>query len=144
MTKQEISGSIKIIDYVSKASELALKGNDWKNLVVSFNKSIALGVSADYNAIYWQNSDLSKFYVISETGGSNLRNKTSLEINKIPTNWIKKNTFITLLSDSGSSQKTKLLKELKRDKFSAMIVPISTGKDLKGFIFSQHRYPQFL
>ena len=139
MAKQEISGRMKIIDYVSEASELALQGNDWKKLVGSINNSIALGVSADYNAIYWQNADLSKFYAVSEIGGSKLRKITPLEVNKIPAKWIKKNTFVTLLSKSNSSKDAKLLKELKRDKFTAMIVPISAGKDLKGFIFSQQK-----
>ena len=139
MKRKETSESIKIIDYVSKASELALQGNDWKKLVESINNSIALGVSADYSAIYWQNSDSSKFYAVSEIGDSELREKTPLEVNKIPTNWIKKNTFITLLSNSNSSRKTKFLKELKLDKFTAMKVPISVGKDLKGFIFSQQK-----
>jgi len=139
MTKQEIQETIKIIDFVSKASELAVQGNDWKKLVGSINNSISLGVSADYNAIYWQNSDLSTFYALTEIGDSKWQEKTLLEVNKIPTNWIKKKTFKTLLSNSNSSQKTKLLKELKRDNFTAMIVPISAGKDLKGFIFSQQK-----
>ena len=139
MTKQEIPETIKIIDFVSKASELAVQGNDWKKLVGSINNSISLGVSADYNAIYWQNSDLSTFNAVTEIGDSKWQEKTLLEVNKIPTNWIKKKTFKTLLSNSNSSQKTKLLKELKRNNFTAMIVPISVGKDLKGFIFSQQK-----
>ena len=139
MARQEESTSIKIIDYVSKASDLALHGNDWKKLVGIINKSIALGISADYNAIYWQNSDLSKFYAVSVTGGSKLQKKTQFELSKIPVKWIKKNTFVTLISNSKSSKETKLLKVLKRDKFTAMIVPINTGKDLKGFIFSQQK-----
>ena len=64
------------------------------------------------------------------------------ETDKIPHKWIKKNTFITLLSNSNSSKEPKLLKELKRDKFTAMIVPINAGKELKGFIFSQQKGDQ--
>ena len=64
------------------------------------------------------------------------------ETDKIPHKWIKKNTFITLLSNSNSSKEPKLLKELKRDKFTAMIVPINAGHELKGFIFSQQKGDQ--
>ena len=64
---------------------------------------------------------------------------TALEADKIPHKWIKKNTFESLLSKSNSSKDHKLIKELKRDKCTAMIVPTSAGKDLKGFIFSQQK-----
>ena len=70
MAKKGKSVTVPIIDYISRASELALQGSDWKRLTEMVNQSIALGVSADYNAIYWQNSDLSKFYALTEVGGS--------------------------------------------------------------------------
>jgi len=64
----------------------------------------------------------------------------ALDKKLIPAKWTKKNDFKTLFSSSGraSSAELNLIKELRKNESDAMLVPISSDKKLKGFIFSQN------
>jgi len=128
------------ISRLKKASSKNLRDKGWNSILNSINKSISSGLSADFSFIYWQNPISSKFDVLSVIGDSKGVIDVALDKKLIPAKWTKKNDFKTLFSSSGraSSAEPNLIKELRKNESDAMLVPISSDKKLKGFIFSQN------
>ena len=141
MKKNKKSLHEPILNYLSEATDSALKGKDWASILKSINSSIASGLSSNYTAIFWKYDRSPSFEVLVENGSAGRVRKRFLDKDKLPSKWIKQNKYETLLSQSSikSGRETKILQELKSDKSNALVVPISAGKNLKGFIFSQQK-----
>jgi len=141
MKKNKKSLHEPILNYLSKATDSALKGKDWASILKSVNSSIASGLSSNYTAIFWKYDRSPSFEVLVENGSTGRVRKRFLNKDKLPSKWIKQSKYETLLSQSNikSGRETKILQELKTDKSNALVVPISAGKNLKGFIFSQQK-----
>ena len=130
-----------ILSYLSEATDSALKGKDWASILTSVNSSIASGLSSNYTAIFWKYEKSHSFEVLVENGSTGRVRKRFLDKDKLPSKWIKQSNFETLHSRSNvkRGRETKILQELKIDKSNALVVPISAGRNLKGFIFSQQK-----
>ncbi|MCH7887363.1 MAG: response regulator [Candidatus Marinimicrobia bacterium] len=141
MKKNKKSLHEPMLNYLSEATDSALKGKDWASILKSINSSIASGLSSNYTAIFWKYDRSPSFEVLVENGSAGRVRKRFLDKDKLPSKWIKQNKYETLLSQSNikSGRETKILQELKSDKSNALVVPISAGKNLKGFIFSQQK-----
>ncbi|MCH8289152.1 MAG: response regulator [Candidatus Marinimicrobia bacterium] len=141
MKKNKKSLQEPMLNYLSEATDSALKGKDWASILKSINSSIASGLSSNYTAIFWKYDRSPSFEVLVENGSAGRVRKRFLDKDKLPSKWIKQNKYETLLSQSNikSGRETKILQELKSDKSNALVVPISAGKNLKGFIFSQQK-----
>lgn len=141
MKKNKKSLHEPILNYLSEATDSALKGKDWASILKSVNSSIASGLSSNYTAIFWKYDRSPSFEVLVENGSTGRVRKRFLDKDKLPSKWIKQNKYETLLSQSNikSGRETRILQELKSDKSNALVVPISAGKNLKGFIFSQQK-----
>jgi len=118
------------------------KSNDkgWNSILKAVNKSFTSGLSADFSFIFWRNHNSTKFKVLSVIGNSKRALGEALDKKLIPAKWSKKNGFNTLLSYPGKalSAEPRLIKELRKDDSGAMLVPINSDKELKGFIFTQN------
>ena len=112
----------------------------WNSILNAVNKSFKSGLSADFSFIYWRNQNSSKFKVLSVIGNSKRALGGALDKKLIPAKWTKTNGFNTLLSFSGKtlSSEPRLIKELRKNNSDVMLVPISSDKKLKGFIFAQN------
>ncbi|MCH7618180.1 MAG: response regulator [Candidatus Marinimicrobia bacterium] len=141
MKKNKKSLHEPILNYLSEATDSALKGKDWASILKSINSSIASGLSSNYTAIFWKYDRSPSFEVLVENGSAGRVRKRFLDKDKLPSKWVKQNKYETLHSQSNikSGRETKILQELKSDKSNALVVPISAGKNLKGFIFSQQK-----
>ncbi len=141
MKKNKKSLHEPILNYLSEATDSALKGKDWASILKSVNSSIASGLSSNYTAIFWKYERSPSFEVLVENGSTGRVRKRFLHKDKLPSKWIKQNKYETLLSQSNikSGRDTKILQELRIDKSNALVVPISAGENLKGFIFSQQK-----
>ena len=141
MKKNKKSLHEPILNYLSEVTDSALKGKDWASILKSVNSSIASGLSSNYTAIFWKYDKSPSYEVLVENGSAGRVRKRFLDKDKLPSKWIKQNKYETLLSQSNikSGRETKILQELKSDKSNALVVPISAGKNLKGFIFSQQK-----
>ena len=141
MKKNKISSDEPILIYLSEATDSALRGKDWASILKSVNSSIASGLSSNYTAIFWKYEKSLSFEVLVENGSTGRVRKRFLDKEKLPSKWIKQGKFETLLSQTNikSGRETKILQELRIDKSNALVVPISAGKNLKGFIFSQQK-----
>ena len=112
----------------------------WNSVLKSVNKSFSSGLSADFGFIFWRNHSSSKFNVLSVIGNSKRALSGDLDKKLIPAKWTKKNGYNTLISSPGKtlSAEPRLIRELRKSDSDAMLVPISSGKKLKGFIFTQN------